>query len=175
MYAGLAPGRPNEGISTPSSQRRARWGPRRLGLRPITRAAIGQFRTSCPSRACFYQLENTIYSHGDSMETLYYSQMNSLIGPLNLAVSAKGLLSLEFDRNNFPPKKTKYGWEQSFKTIKPFSRELEEYFAGERRDFFFPFDRRATVFRVRCGRALLPTPSGEPRSYADIARAVRKP
>jgi len=33
--AGLAPGRPDEGISTPSSQKRAWWGPRRLGLRVL--------------------------------------------------------------------------------------------------------------------------------------------
>src|SRR5579864_4140597 len=109
------------------------------------------------------------------METLYYSQMNSLIGPLNLAVSEKGLLSLEFDRNNFPPKKTKYGWEESAKAIKPFTRELEEYFAGKRREFTFPLDLRGTEFQVKCWRALLAIPYGETRSYADIARAVRKP
>jgi len=31
--AGLVPGRPDEGVFTPSSQKRAWWGPRRLGLR----------------------------------------------------------------------------------------------------------------------------------------------
>ena len=109
------------------------------------------------------------------METLYYSQMNSPIGPLNLAVSSKGLVALEFDRNNFPPKKTKYGWEESAKAIKPFTRELEEYFAGKRREFTFPLDLRGTDFQVKCWRALLAIPYGETRSYADIARAVRKP
>ena len=109
------------------------------------------------------------------METLYYSQMNSPIGPLNLAVSSKGLVALEFDRNNFPPKKTKYHWEESGEKTKPFARELQQYFEGKRRDFSFPLDLRGTDFQVKCWRALLAIPYGETRSYADIARAVRKP
>lgn len=109
------------------------------------------------------------------METLYYSQMNSPIGPLNLAVSSKGLVALEFDRNNFPPEKTKYQWEESAEKTKPFARELREYFTGKRRDFSFPLDLRGTDFQLRCWRALLAIPYGETRTYADIARAVRKP
>lgn len=109
------------------------------------------------------------------METLYYSQMNSPIGPLNLAASAKGLVALEFDRHNFPPEKTKYQWEESAEKTKPFARELREYFAGKRRDFSFPLDLRGTDFQLKCWRALLAIPYGETRTYADIARAVRKP
>jgi O-6-methylguanine DNA methyltransferase len=109
------------------------------------------------------------------METLYYSRMESDIGPLNVAVSNKGLVALEFDRGQFPPKNKNVIWEESRKKTEPFTRELEEYFAGKRREFTFPLDLRGTDFQVKCWRALLAIPYGETRSYADIARAVRKP
>jgi len=109
------------------------------------------------------------------METLCYSQMNSLIGPLNLAVSEKGLVALEFDRHHSPPKKTKYQWEESAEKTEPFILELCEYFAGKRREFTFSLDLRGTDFQLKCWHALLTIPYGETRTYADIARAVRKP
>jgi O-6-methylguanine DNA methyltransferase len=109
------------------------------------------------------------------METLYYSQMKSLIGPLNLAVSGKGLVALEFDRHLFPPTKSKYHWEESAEKTEPFIRELNEYFAGGRREFSFSLDLRGTDFQLLCWHALLAIPYGETRTYADIARAVRKP
>ena len=109
------------------------------------------------------------------METLCYSQMNSLIGPLNLAVSEKGLVALEFDRHHSPPKKTKYQWGESAEKTEPFILELCEYFAGKRREFTFSLDLRGTDFQLKCWHALLTIPYGETRTYADIARAVRKP
>jgi len=59
--------------------------------------------------------------------------------------------------------------------MRPYLRELDEYFAGKRREFSFPLDLRGTEFQVACWRALLAIPFGETRSYADIARAVGKP
>jgi methylated-DNA-[protein]-cysteine S-methyltransferase len=54
-------------------------------------------------------------------------------------------------------------------------RELEKYFAAERREFTFPLDMRGTSFQIACWRALLEIPYGETRTYADIARAVGRP
>jgi O-6-methylguanine DNA methyltransferase len=110
------------------------------------------------------------------METLSYSRMDSPIGPLNFAVSEKGLVALEFDRGHFPRTKSKdLAWEKSIERTKPFTRELDEYFAGKRREFTFTLDLRGTAFQLQCWRALLNIPYGETRTYADIARAVRKP
>jgi O-6-methylguanine DNA methyltransferase len=109
------------------------------------------------------------------METLYYSRMASPIGPLNVAASEKGLVALEFDRGHYPPKGKNIVWEKSTAKTKPFIRELNEYFAGKRREFSFPLDLRGTPFQLQCWRALLAIPYGETRTYADIARAVRQP
>jgi O-6-methylguanine DNA methyltransferase len=113
---------------------------------------------------------------GEAMETLYYSQIDSPIGPLNLAVSEIGLVALEFDRGNFPPTKIqKISWKHSSGKIKPYARELNEYFLGKRRDFTLTLDLRGTPFQMQCWRALLTIPYGETRTYADIARAVKNP
>ena len=53
--------------------------------------------------------------------------------------------------------------------------ELEEYFAGKRREFSFALDLRGTDFQLACWHALLAIPYGETRSYGDIARAVGRP
>jgi O-6-methylguanine DNA methyltransferase len=110
------------------------------------------------------------------METLYYAKIDSPIGPLNLAVSEIGLVALEFDRGLFPPTRDKkISWENSLKKVTPYARELKEYFAGKRRDFTFSLDLRGTPFQLQCWRALVAIPYGETRTYADIARAVKKP
>jgi O-6-methylguanine DNA methyltransferase len=109
------------------------------------------------------------------METLYYSRLNSLAGPLLIAVSHKGLVLLEFDRGIFPPRKPAAEWRESSEATGPYVQELEEYFAGRRREFTFPLDLRGTEFQVKCWRALLDIPYGETRTYADIARAVKQP
>ncbi len=109
------------------------------------------------------------------METLHYSQLDSPVGPLNVAVSAKGLVALEFDRGRFPTTNKNISWEKSADQTKPVANELAQYFAGKRREFTFPLDLRGTPFQLQCWHALLAIPYGETRSYADIARAVRKP
>jgi len=109
------------------------------------------------------------------METFSYSKVESPIGPVNLAVSGRVLMLLEFDRGTFPPTKPKATWTESAPAIREYVHELDEYFAGERRQFTFPLDLRGTEFQLKCWRALLEIPYGETCSYADIARAVGQP
>jgi len=110
------------------------------------------------------------------METLYCAKIDSPIGPLNLAVSEIGMVALEFDRRLFPPTKDKKtSWKSAPDEVEPYARELNEYFAGKRRNFTFSLDLRGTPFQLQCWRVLIAIPYGETRTYADIARAVRKP
>jgi O-6-methylguanine DNA methyltransferase len=126
------------------------------------------------------------------METLHTASLDSPIGPLFLAGSGLGLVALEFDtrlpgqqsirpnprdlREESPRSEKKaMAFEHSPRVMRPYVIELEEYFAGKRRDFTFPLDLRGTDFQLACWRALLAIPYGETRSYAAIARAVGKP
>jgi len=120
------------------------------------------------------------------MPTLYSATLKSPIGPLFLAASDKGLLALEFD---FKPEgkgslrrslRQQDGgdeiiWQKSTERMSPYRTELEEYFAGQRKQFDFPLDLQGTDFQLACWRGLLAIPYGETRSYADLARAVGKP
>ena len=110
------------------------------------------------------------------METFYYSQMQSPAGQLGIAVSEKGLVALEFDKGHFPPQKSKsVAWQLSPARTRPYTGQLQQYFAGTRREFTFALDLRGTPFQLKCWRALLDIPYGETRTYANIARVVGCP
>jgi methylated-DNA-[protein]-cysteine S-methyltransferase len=121
------------------------------------------------------------------METLHCTTMQSTIGPLFLAASTQGLVALEFDarlpgQQSIRPNprdlreaKKGFKFDDSADVLRAYVGELEEYFAGQRREFTFPIDLRGTDFQLACWRALLAIPYGETRTYAGIARAVGKP
>ena len=126
------------------------------------------------------------------METLQSTIYVSPVGPLFLAASGRGLVALEFDarlpgQQTIRPNprdlrsergrsaKDGFQFEPLADALKDYVRELEEYFAGQRREFRFTLDLRGTDFQLACWRALLAIPYGETRTYADIARAVGRP
>lgn len=49
-------------------------------------------------------------------------------------------------------------------------RQLEEYFAGERKEFSVPIAPRGTEFQKKIWKILTRIPYGETRSYGEIAR-----
>lgn len=109
------------------------------------------------------------------METLFFFRTSSPVGRLFLAASGKGLVRLEFEPRvmKFDPRAIQL--RESRHTLAPYLRELDEYFAGRRREFSIPLDLRGTDFQLRCWRALLEIPYGETRTYGDIARAIGHP
>lgn len=109
------------------------------------------------------------------METLLYFRTLSPVGPLFLAASTKGLVRLEFEARvqNLNPKTAQL--KESSKGLAPYLDQLNEYFAGRRREFSIPLDLRGTDFQLECWRALLGIPYGETRSYRDLARAIGHP
>ncbi len=110
------------------------------------------------------------------METLFYSRMPSPVGPLLIGVSEDALIMLEFDRG-LPS--TVGGqsviWEESEAKTRSVRTQLDEYFAGKRRDFDLKLDLRGTPFRKRCWDELLRIPYGKTKSYGEIAREVGCP
>jgi O-6-methylguanine DNA methyltransferase len=109
------------------------------------------------------------------METLLYFRTPSPVGPLFLAASTKGLVRLEFEARvqKLNPDATQL--HESKPALAPYVRELNDYFAGEQREFSLPLDLRGTEFQLACWRALLKIPYGETRSYRDIAQAIGHP
>jgi len=121
------------------------------------------------------------------MEVLHSTILASPVGGLFLAASEKGLVALEFEQRlsgqqtirpnprDLRAESQLIRFEIEDREMSGYVGELEEYFAGGRREFSFPLDLRGTRFQLDCWRALLAIPYGETRSYADIARAVGRP
>ena len=55
------------------------------------------------------------------------------------------------------------------------TRQLQEYFDGERRQFSLPLAPRGTEFQRRVWAALAEIPYGETRSYGELATALGRP
>ena len=53
--------------------------------------------------------------------------------------------------------------------------QLQEYFAGKRRDFDLPLDPHGTEFQLKVWEQLKRIPYGETRTYAQVAEAVGSP
>jgi methylated-DNA-[protein]-cysteine S-methyltransferase len=110
------------------------------------------------------------------MLTLYYSRIDSPVGPLLLATSDQGLAILAFG-HTLPQRLggDKIDWQQSDDACATVRQELDEYFAGTRREFTVTLDLRGTEFQKDCWSELLRIPYGETRSYAEVAKAVGRP
>jgi O-6-methylguanine DNA methyltransferase len=110
------------------------------------------------------------------MKRLAYSEMDSPVGPLTIAVSEAGLAGLAFGKH-FPAKLGGQlaDWRESEAATRVVRKQLNEYFAGMRREFDLTLDLCGTDFQKNCWEALLGIPYGETRSYAEIARAVGRP
>jgi len=108
------------------------------------------------------------------METLFSLHTESPVGPLFLVASEKGLVRLEF-KGRMQKLNAHTEVRESKTELAPYLRELDEYFAGERRDFSVPLDLRGTEFQLACWHALLKIPYGETRSYKHIAQAIGHP
>jgi O-6-methylguanine DNA methyltransferase len=109
------------------------------------------------------------------METLFYFRAPSPVGPLFLAASTKGLVRLEFEARVQKLNDNTTQLRESKPALAPYLRELNDYFAGKRREFRLPLDLRGTGFQLACWHALLEIPYGETRSYRDIAQAIGHP
>jgi O-6-methylguanine DNA methyltransferase len=108
------------------------------------------------------------------MEVLFYSEISSPVGPLTLIASESALVRLEFGRSLPKMPRTTRLIESPESTAK-YTAQLEEYFAGERKQFTLPLDLRGTDFQKQCWRALLTIPYGETRTYRDMAHAIGRP
>jgi methylated-DNA-[protein]-cysteine S-methyltransferase len=59
--------------------------------------------------------------------------------------------------------------------LKPYIKELHEYFEGTRQSFSVPVDVKGTSFQEEIWEALKQIPYGKTYSYSDIAVLIQKP
>ena len=107
--------------------------------------------------------------------TTFHLSMPGPVGPLLLAADDDGLRLIEFNSPRHPMRRTSE-WQQAEHAVLHDARmQLEQYFAGERRDFALPLAPRGTAFQREVWNALRDIPYGETISYAQLAQRIGKP
>ena len=102
------------------------------------------------------------------MAALHRMLVRSPVGPLTLLGTENALTRIIFGD----------GWrdaEGPVPVLEQAARELEEYFAGKRREFTVPLAPEGTEFQKKVWAALEEIPYGTTASYKDIATQVGKP
>ncbi|MCL2680830.1 MAG: methylated-DNA--[protein]-cysteine S-methyltransferase, partial [Coriobacteriia bacterium] len=96
---------------------------------------------------------------------------DSPVGRLALAEEDDQLLTVCFSGEKLPDGAI----ERETPLLKRTVQQLNEYFAGVRRDFDLPLNPQGTDFQRAVWQALCTIPYGETRSYGDIASHIGKP
>jgi AraC family transcriptional regulator, regulatory protein of adaptative response / methylated-DNA-[protein]-cysteine methyltransferase len=151
---------------------------------PITHAACGNgFESLSGFQEALRQLTGRSASRSRDAILVHLSRVPTPLGPVLLGTTGEGVCLLEFtDRRmletqlrrlaqrlgcTFVPGSTDVGGQMA--------RELEEYFAGARREFRTPLLLHGSDFQQRVWTALARIPYGETRSYAEQARMIGAP
>jgi len=105
-------------------------------------------------------------------ENLYFHNLETIIGNIFIIKSEKGLRSIEIIEEKWKDFSNKHKLiENKDKCINEII-QLQEYFAGNRKEFDLVFDIKGTDFRNKVWMELLKIPYGEIKSYSDIAKAI---
>lgn len=109
-----------------------------------------------------------------SVQTIYFSFLDTPIGKLLLAATDQGLRYVHFG-GKLPEFSKGELWIESPAILRPYEEQLRAYFQGELREFTCKLDLNGTEFQKKCWNALLRIPYGKTCSYADIAQQVGSP
>jgi methylated-DNA-[protein]-cysteine S-methyltransferase len=104
---------------------------------------------------------------------LHWTIHESPVGPLTLIADEHALTGLHFDgyAHGLDPARRNPG----APPLAAAAEQLDEYFAGERREFELALDLEGTEFQRAVWDELLRIPYGETRSYGELARRLGRP
>lgn len=121
-------------------------------------------------------------------DIMYWSEIESPIGPLVLLATDEGLCHVDFGSyaaREIPLRRWAERWYPGAGTpwvhgaghpvIGETAGQLKRYFDGQLDAFSVKLDLRGTPFQTRVWQALLDVPFGEVRSYKNIAEAIGQP
>lgn len=105
---------------------------------------------------------------------MYYCYLETPIGELLLAGEDNALSMIGFPKGKMR-RDPEPDWIYNEKPLENARRQLEEYFAGSRKDFDLPVILNGTEFQVAVLKALQQIPYGETVSYGEIAKRIGRP
>lgn len=104
-----------------------------------------------------------------------YQVIPSPVGPLLVAADSGGLCLIEFQNPRHPFKREPNWREVDDAVLQRTRAQLDEYFAGQRRQFELPLAPRGTGFQRTVWSALADIGYGETISYLQLATRIGKP
>lgn len=108
------------------------------------------------------------------MNNIYFTQIESPLGPLLLAGDESGLHEVRFV-NGRRPGKADPSWIENPEPLKEAVKQLRAYFAGELEAFDLPLKPQGTRFQLDVWKNLRDIPFGETISYGELARRMGNP
>ncbi len=106
---------------------------------------------------------------------MIFRRIDSPVGRLLIAADEAGLRLIEFPSPRHPVPPGADWREGDHPLLQRAQRQLDEYFAGRRRDFDLPLAPRGTPFQRRVWDELAQIPYGRTRSYAELAQRLGQP
>jgi methylated-DNA-[protein]-cysteine S-methyltransferase len=106
---------------------------------------------------------------------VYYSKLiESPVGPLQLVASEKGLCAINFNGAKSHQQALAGSMQDgtSHMLLVRAAKQLEEYFAGKRKEFDLKLDMQGTVFQIKAWKQLQKIPYGQTISYGEQASAM---
>lgn len=109
------------------------------------------------------------------MMKTYFTHIDSPIGRLMLTANERALTGLYFSTGDKAKKEPEPAWQSCEARFEQARNELNEYFAGARRQFNVALELKATPFQNKVLAALNQIPFGQVRSYKQIAETIGSP
>lgn len=109
------------------------------------------------------------------MNTIHVHEHVTPLGVLTLESDGKALVRIRLPKELWRPDPTEDRRLRDDTPLKAAVRQLDAYFAGERRDFDLLLAPGGTEFQRQVWRQLARIPHGETISYAELARRVGRP
>jgi len=123
----------------------------------------------------------TAYKRGGAGMVIDYTIVDSPLGRLLVAATARGICRIGLDnsdevleqtlRHEYPAAQIR----QDSADLSAWLREIVGYLAGSQPHLDLPLDIRATAFQWRVWEELRTIPAGQTRSYSSIAHAIGQP
>ena len=155
----------------------------RKGINVLETQLDHGFESSSGFREAFGKLFGTAPSKASGVHCLLSKWIESPLGAILALADDEGLYVFDWvDRRGLEREiirlraRTKFVIVPgSHAVLDQATREINEYFAGQRTTFTLPLAHRGTDFQRRVWDALLEIPAGQTRSYAEIAKIVGAP
>ena len=105
---------------------------------------------------------------------MFYTQIESPLGPLLLAADDAGFRQILFV-NGRHPARPESSWKEDRVPLNDGIRQLHAYFGGELEKFDLPLAPEGTPFQLGVWRSLCDIPYGETISYGELAGRIGNP